>query len=534
MNAALSDDAVSDFHPIVADFMRIGVDVGGTNTDAVALDGSQILASVKTSTTEDISSGVVDALRQVISNASLAVSDIRSVMIGTTQFTNAFVQARGLDKVGVIRLGAPATRALPPLVAWPLAMKTAVYGDGAILPGGYQVDGSELTSLDEDAVSRTVRGFADQGLENVAISSVFGPLNSEAENRCADIVAQMMPGASITCATDIGRLGLLERESAAVMNASLTTLAAKVVDAFTQALQELKIDAPLYITQNDGTLMQSSAVKKFPVLTFASGPTNSMRGAAFLTGESDAIVVDIGGTTTDVGVLSGGFPRESSINVDIGGVRTNFRMPDIFSMGLGGGSLVTDTAVGPQSVGHAITEHGWVFSGDTLTATDIAVAAGRAEIGDKTRLKNLSAATVKRADDRIQQMLAEAVDRMKTHRGDAVVVLVGGGAVLADKQLPGADRVLVPEQFGVANAVGAAIAQVGGEVDRVVSFDKTPRTEALKQLKAEAIDQAVIAGAHRNSTDIVDIEELPLAYVPGQCVRVRVKAVGDLYLESTP
>ena len=82
--------------------------------------------------------------------------------------------------------------------------------------------------------------------------------------------------------------------------------------------------------------------ERFPVLTFASGPTNSMRGAAFLSGVQEAIVIDVGGTTTDVGSLHKGFPRQASVAVEIGGVRTNFRMPDVFSIGLGGGSLVVE------------------------------------------------------------------------------------------------------------------------------------------------------------------------------------------------
>ena len=118
------------------------------------------------------------------------------------------------------------------------------------------------------------------------------------------------------------------------------------------------IHAPLYITQNDGTLISADYAARFPVLTFGSGPTNSMRGAAFLTGLQDAIVMDVGGTTTDVGALVHGFPRESSIAVDVGGVRTNFRMPDILSIGLGGGTRIRldrparTLRVGPDSVGY--------------------------------------------------------------------------------------------------------------------------------------------------------------------------------------
>ncbi|MEM1092441.1 MAG: hydantoinase/oxoprolinase family protein, partial [Pseudomonadota bacterium] len=173
-----------------------------------------------------------------------------------------------------------------------------------------------------------------------------------------------------------------------------------------------------------------------------------------------------------------------------------------------------------------------VFGGQTLTATDIVVAAGRASIGSQWSVADLSAGLVRTADERMQQMLEEAVDRMKTGSGDVVVIMVGGGAILARDELQGAGRLLVPEQSGVANAVGAAIAQVGGEVDRVVSFDDEGREQALERVKAQAIEQAVAAGASADSTRVVDVEEIPLAYVPGHSVRVRVKAVGDLAQEA--
>src|SRR5262249_3206619 len=124
-----------------------------------------------------------------------------------------------------------------------------------------------------------------------------------------------------------------------------------------------------------------------PVMSFASGATNSMRGAAFLSGLADALVVDVGGTSSDVGQLHRGFPREANSVVEIGGVRTLFRMPDLLSIGLGGGSLVTaePLAVGPESVGYRLTEKALVFGGDTITATDAAVAAGVVAIGDPAR-----------------------------------------------------------------------------------------------------------------------------------------------------
>ena len=151
-----------------------------------------------------------------------------------------------------------------------------------------------------------------------------------------------MPGIRLSLSHEIGRIGFLERENATVMNACLVDLAFAVVSSFRRALKELKVEAPFFISQNDGTLMVPEHVEKYPVLTFASGPTNSMRGAALLAGLKEAMVVDIGGTTSDVGMLIRGFPREAAVSVDIGGVRTNFRMPDVLAIGLGGGSLVRE------------------------------------------------------------------------------------------------------------------------------------------------------------------------------------------------
>lgn len=518
--------------------MKLGVDVGGTNTDAVLLNGASVLATTKLPTTPDIGKGIVDAVNSVVRDSGTSADCIQAVMIGTTQFTNAFVEARELTKVGVLRLGAPATRSLPPLVDWPDSLRREVLGGWHILPGGVQFDGRAISSFEADKVREAALEFASEGITAVAISSVFAPLSTEDERRAADIVAEELPQACITLSSDIGRIGLLERENAAVMNGSLANLSSKVVGSFESALSELGITAPLYVTQNDGTLMQADTAQRFPVLTFASGPTNSMRGAAFLTQKLNAIIVDIGGTTTDVGALKDGFPRESSINVDIGGVKTNFRMPDIFSLGLGGGSLVkgADESVvqlGPESVGQLLTSRALIFGGGTLTASDVVVASGSARFGDPSRVCHLELDLVNRVLERARLMVEDAIDRMKTSADESPVILVGGGAVLVQDRLSGASEVVIPEHHGVANAVGAAIAQVGGEVERIVFYDQKSRECALGELKQQAIDRARSAGAQADSINVIDVEEVPLAYLPGHSVRVRVKALGDLPLGGT-
>lgn len=508
--------------------MRIGVDVGGTNTDAVLVDGREVLAGAKTPTTPDVTAGIAAAIRALVEDSGVAVSRVQAVMIGTTHFTNAVVEARRLAPTGVIRLGLPATESLPPMVGWPAPLREAVGGDVRLCHGGHEFDGRRISAVDPDELRRAAADFAAKGISTVAISSVFSPVNAEAEREAAAVIAEELPGAAISLSHEIGRIGLLERENATIMNACLRELAAQIVAAFHAALAELGIDAPVYLSQNDGTLMAVDYAERYPVATFVSGPTNSMRGAAFLSNLPDCAVVDIGGTTSDVGILQHGFPREAAVAVEIGGVRTNFRMPDVLSLGIGGGSQVSGTEVGPQSVGYELTSRALVFGGDVLTATDLAVAAGLAEIGDPARVAGLDAEP---ALARIEERIAETVDRMKTSADPIPVVVVGGGSILLRDTLPGASELVNPPHFAVANAIGAAIAQVGGEVDKVVALEETTRAAALDEAKAEAVEKAVAAGAERETVRVVDVEDVPITYLPGNATRIRVKAVGELDLE---
>jgi len=509
--------------------IRVGIDVGGTNTDAVVMRGREVLHGLKTATTADVISGVVKALREVVAGTDVAIQEIGAVMIGTTHFTNALVERRKLSPVGVIRLGLPATSGLPPSCDWPEEMIAAIQLHWRLAQGGYEYDGKNLGTMDPEEIRCYAREFADVGLKDIAISCAFSILNDEQESQAAGLVLEVIPDARITLSSQIGRLGLLERENAAILNACLGPLGVAVVAAFRQALAESGISAPFYLTQNDGTLMDAEHAARFPILTVASGPTNSMRGAAFLSGLKDAIVVDIGGTTTDVGVLQAGFPRQAGVAVEVGGVRTNFRMPDVYSMGLGGGSRVAADfgSLGPQSVGYAIHTEALVFGGKTLTATDIAVAAGVAMLGDAGCVAHLPPLRVRSCYDRLQRMVFDAVERMRTSAEPLPVVVVGGGSILLKPELMG-QPVIIPAHFGCANAVGAAMAQVSGEVDRVVRLDDIPRAEAIAQVTAAAEQKAVQAGADASSLLVVDVEDVPLAYIGGNATRIRVRVVGDL------
>ena len=505
--------------------LRLGVDVGGTNTDAVVLDAEdRLLAKAKVPTTPDVTKGIEAALAGVVEQVDRA--RITHAMFGTTHATNAVLERRGLRRVGVLRLGGPATQAIRPLFGWPDDLREAVSAGERIVHGGFEFDGRELLPLDAEAVARfagEVAGRADA----IAIASVFAPVSDEHERAAEEIVRKELGDLPISLSSQIGSLGLLERENATVLNASLVDVARGVTSAIAGALERNGLRPVTFFAQNDGTLMDLEFAIRFPVLTIGSGPANSIRGAAYLTGRTDAIVVDVGGTSTDVGVLVRGFPRESSFGVEIGGIRTNFRMPDLVTIALGGGTIVTEDALGPESVGYRILEEALVFGGSTPTLTDAGVAGHRFVLGDRSALDQhgpLLAAAIARSD----AMLADAIDRVKTSREAVTLVAVGGGAPLVPEDLAGTSEVLRPDHSDVANAIGAAIASVSGEVDRVFHPGAGGREAAIAEASSEAIERAVSAGAARDSVEVVEIEEVPLAYLTDPAVRIRVKAGGPL------
>ena len=513
---------------------KLGIDVGGTNTDAVLLDEERkVVASVKRHTTPDAYDGILAAVRAVLEQAGVDRKEIGQAMLGTTQCTNAIVERKGLAPIAVLRIGAPASVGIPPMVDW-AADIAAVCVDSAIIEGGFEYDGKRLAAFDEAACRAFFEGVRGR-VEAVAVSCVFSPVRNDDELRAAEIAREVLgEGVHVSISSEIGSMGLIERENATILNAALYRVAQSFTEGFARSLADEGVtNADVYLSQNDGTLMTMEYARKYPILTIACGPTNSIRGASYLSRLQNAVVIDVGGTTTDLGVIQNGFPRESSVAVTIGGVRTNFRMPDVVSIGLGGGSIVRErpdgtVTVGPDSVGYQITEKALVFGGDVCTATDIAVRLGMAELGDRSRTAHLSEAFAQKALAAITALAEDAIDAMKVSSDDVEVILVGGGSLVLPGELAGARTVVKPAEGGVANAIGSAISKVSGTCEQLVDYQVVPREKALERAKAEAVELAVAAGAVRESVEIIDVEDVPLQYYPGNTCRVKIKAAGDL------
>jgi DUF917 family protein len=439
---------------------------------------------------------------------------------------------------------------IPPFSDFPYALRNIIEGPIFYLDGGLEIDGREISSLNPGQIKEAASAIVEAGIQYVAVVGVFSALDQHGlhEERCKALLQQFEPGLSVVCSGQIGGTGLLTRENATILNAAILGFARKTIKGFRLAMSNLDLSCPLYLTQNDGTLADATMAAESPIKTFASGPTNSLMGAAFLQrlghgdrtlADKQVVVVDIGGTTTDIcSLLPSGFPRQAPNFVEVGGVRTAFSMPEVLSIGLGGGSRVRSigddelVTVGPDSVAHRLTTDAVVFGGSVLTATDIVVASGAAQIGDFEKVKSLPRKVIEGAKADIKRQLERAIDRMKVSSAPVSVLLVGGGSVILTDELDGVEECLRPPHHDSANAVGAAIAKVAGEIDIIEILAGQDESAAIEAAKKTAIDAAIANGADEGDVQIVDIQKIPLQYVTNKATRFVMKAVGSLKVKD--
>ncbi|KAL4947503.1 hypothetical protein BDW69DRAFT_190144 [Aspergillus filifer] len=554
---------------------RIGVDVGGTNTDAVLIElkSMSIVASHKSPTTADVTTGITNAVRTVIDAANISLSAIGCVIVGTTHFVNAVVQrSPALRRVAVIRLcGGPDEgfgRNIPPFTDFPLDLRARIESQQYFCYGGYQISGDEISSIDEGEIRRVAEDLVKDGIENIVIAGMYAPLNNAQEVAVRDIILQAMQSAEktmrprVTLSHEVSGLGFLSRENAAILNATLRPLAERTIYGFKKAMRDIFQGSPytLYLTQNDGSVLSAEEAIDKPIRTFNSGPTNSIRGGEFLwraagqtSGEMQEarkdplVVIDIGGTTSDSGLLlPNGLPQMSSITGLVGGVRTNFALPAVESIGLGGGSIIRETnrrlTVGPDSVALELLQKARLFGGEYLTATDIVAAAGIRSpsepnpfrgMGDASRLADIGPDTVSQARDVMREMIAALVDRTKTQKGDVDVLIVGGGAPLikTDEPLAGVRSLRTVQGAEVANAVGAAISRVSSVIDTVVDTSNQTVKQAQEAVSQLAVEKVATNGAKTDTVQIAEVTMLPIQYVDAKA-RIIVRAVGELGVVS--
>ncbi|CAF0859847.1 unnamed protein product [Adineta steineri] len=522
----------------------VGVDVGGTNTDAVLLridshHAPKVITSTKMVTSSDVFSGMLNAVQQVIKGV-----DVTAIMVGTTHFINALIQRRGLMKVCTIRLCGTATQAVPPMANWPQDLKEIIDGLTVFVAGGYLFDGSEISSLDEEEIRTVVRRALALNICTFCVCGVFSPCRSDQEKRVGEIIREESNTAYITLSHEIAGLSLSERENASILNACLRPLATQTIVALQKALPP---NIPFFLTKNSGTLLSAEDAIRWPVFTFVSGPTNSMIGAAYLSGIKNGIVIDVGGTSLDIGVLVDGRPRQTHANVKLtDNIRVNVALADTISVTLGGGTIIhvnekdESVQIGPDSVGYRLEQEALAFGGQTITCTDIALAAGLTTGIGHTSVK-ISTSIVQQVLDYIKQLVIKNVDRIKTNSEPVPIILCGGGSILIDtnQSIPDVIQIVRPDHFAVCNAIGAALCSLSTTIDSIVDLFPSSvdggeqRKNMLDQLTREAYEQCEQHGARPNTIYLAELEETPLAYIPGgHRHRVQLTAIGQLDLNK--
>jgi N-methylhydantoinase A/oxoprolinase/acetone carboxylase beta subunit len=319
-----------------AEEIWIGLDTGGTYTDAVALDEAQhVVASAKALTTHwDLSIGLAEAIRAVVRALPERArrKRISLVSVSTTLATNAVVENRfspictvlvGFDERMVERSGLQRE------------------GGGVVVRvrGGHDPTGQEAEPLDESALEAAVRAVGPN-VEAFAVAGQFSVRNPAHERRAREVI-RSLSGKPVTCSCELSsQLDAPKRALTAALNARLTPQIRRLLDALRRVLEREAIVAPLMIVKGDGTLMKAEVALEYPVETVLSGPAASVVGAAFLSGRGDFAVSDMGGTTTDVAIVVGGRPVVRAEGAVIGGWRTMVQAIDVRTCGLGGDSEV--------------------------------------------------------------------------------------------------------------------------------------------------------------------------------------------------
>lgn len=318
----------------------LGIDTGGTYTDGVVVDRStkKIVAKAKSLTTRD---NLCIGITKCINNMKFDdFSSVEIVSLSTTLATNAIVEGRGCE-VGLIMIGMEPREELP-------------VNHIATVKGGHDIKGKEKMPLDEDEVRNAIEGFRGK-VDAIAISAYLCVRNPEHEIRVQKMVREILD-VPVVCAHHLTRsLGIHERTVTAILNARLMPIIKELMDSVKTVLDEKNISAPIMIVKGDGSLMGEEQAQDKPIETLLSGPASSIIGATFLANEKDALVLDMGGTTTDIAILKNGIPRIDDEGARVGGWLTRVEAAAINTYGLGGDSYLQldmegGFKVGPQRV----------------------------------------------------------------------------------------------------------------------------------------------------------------------------------------
>jgi len=314
----------------------LGIDTGGTYTDAVLYDeqsGGVVAAAKALTTRHDLAVGIHGAARSVLEGSGVSPAAIALVSLSTTLATNALVEGQG-GRVGLVLVGFDEVSASRAGIA------DALRGDPFVrIAGGHDAAGRRCEALDLPALDRATSEFGGS-VAAFAVAGMFSVRNPEHEIAVRDRLRERT-GLPVTCGHELSsRLDGPRRAMTCVLNARLVPIIERLLDAADRSFRALGVCAPMMVVRGDGALVGAEVARLKPVETILSGPAASLVGASHLTGERNALVSDIGGTTTDYALLADGRPRIDSDGASVGGFRTMVEAVAMRTVGLGGDSEV--------------------------------------------------------------------------------------------------------------------------------------------------------------------------------------------------
>ncbi|MCX6651497.1 MAG: hydantoinase/oxoprolinase family protein [Methanomassiliicoccales archaeon] len=321
--------------------LGLGLDTGGTYTDAAVVDMStfEVLAKAKSPTTyHDLSIGVLGAIDGVLKSGSFDPADIMFVGLSTTLATNSILTGKG-GRVGHIAIG------------WtPMQEYRSGADMDAYIKGGHGVWAQQQEPLDTEALKKAITEM-QPNVDSFVVSAHFSVYNPDHEKEAARMIKEMTGMPVVMGHQLASELGVPERSVTAILNARLLPVLSEFLDGVERSLHERGITAAILVFKGDGTLMNIETAKERPVETILSGPAASLMGGKVLCDEKDFIMVDIGGTSTDIAYLDDGFPRISKEGATVGNWRTRVKAIDIWTVGLGGDSHVISDQKGEFKIG---------------------------------------------------------------------------------------------------------------------------------------------------------------------------------------
>lgn len=515
--------------------MKIGIDIGGTNTHvALVTDEGKLIAASEHLTTPDLLTGVQQAVKGLFERTSINRTEIKGVFIGTTQMINALFEEKAIAKTLLIRIGIKQSKIIPAL-NWPSSLQSFLQ-DVIYLESNNRYDEGSQEIDYQSEIQSILQSITNKSIESVSIVGTYSPMYEAEELQVKQEIKKRFPNLPITTSHQLGSIGYIERENAALLNALLSKVFRDILEKLSECFSNLSLTCPLWLTQSDGSLMTVEEAQEFPVLTIASGIANSFKGAAIISSIKDIIAVDIGGSKIYVGRVSNGHLREVTVSTDFLGIDTSLAVPEFITLPFGSGSITTienDQVNILPFISNNIERDGIAWGGHTWTVSDSFLKLYPHSFYDKkinlSRLHNIPVTDCENVVSHVMSQIKAAIELLQNHDDELPIVLVGGGSPLFNEQLFGKYRqVLNPAGYSLSSAIGACFAPVSSVIDKVYWLNNRSKEDIINEAVNTCKKLVLDKGARKESIHVSYVEEYPFAYLKGEILRVRVKVTGEL------